>query len=192
MNCARTPDHWDEGRTQDALVRVFSQMPRCPIRRNAAARPGTGHGRDTDADGIKTHHKKPQPSIQPSTKVRECSNDEPCPYLGLKVPGDIAAGLRVDPSPTLHFAGCGGREKQNAPTCFWWLGVSPSPLLCSRCNCEHTTLRAIKQSHAIAQQVQANMHSRSHTCHGAIDPTLLHASVHLAGGPNITRNLCSR
>ena len=54
------------------------------------------------------------------------------------------------------------RKGEMPPFFFTWLGLAPDPLraITSRCNCEHTTRRAVKQSH---KQVHADTCSRSHT-----------------------------
>ena len=81
-----------------------------------------------------------------------------------KASGDVAADYRADPNPTPIYMlqGATGEKRRNAPLFFTWLGLAPDPLraITSRCNCEHTTPRAVKQSH---KQVHADTCSRSHT-----------------------------
>ena len=96
-----------------------------------------------------------------------------------KASGDVAADYRADPNPTPIYMlqGATGEKRRNAPLFFTWLGLAPDPLraITSRCNCEHTTPRAVKQSKQSHKQVHADTCSRSHT-----HTHVVHARVHLA------------
>ena len=130
------------------------------------------------------------PTLYQVREFSKFSNDEPSTaisfmlrcggsFLGLKASGDVAADYRADPNPTPIYMlqGATGEKRRNAPLFFTWLGLAPDPLpaITSRCNCEHTTPRAVKQSKQSHKQVHADTCSRSHT-----HTHVAHARVHLA------------
>ena len=121
-------------------------------------------------------------------QVRESSNDEPSPAVSFilrcrgRVLGSQSTGRycsllsRPKPNPYFLQSAAGRKSKMKAKCPYFDLAGPIAQLPATRSfNCEHTTLRAVKQSH---QQVHADTNRFSRR--DAIDPTLLHARAQLA------------